>query len=205
VNRPILPLLVVIVGVLLLVDLVVVNPTISDIAAVAVEAAILVGAGAALAVTASLAWRRAVDLWSRRGDPIGAALVLVGIGAMLVAGLRPGATGASDPWVAWLVGALLVPIAATLFGLLFVTTVVAARRSVASRRRDAFVLVGAALVMLVLLLPIGGQTGGALATAAGWVLAGPVAAVFRGILLGVAILAAVAAARTLLGVGAGDE
>ncbi|HEX7224373.1 MAG TPA: hypothetical protein VF367_02180 [Candidatus Limnocylindria bacterium] len=204
-NRPILPLLVVTVGVLLLVDLVVVNPTISDIAAVAVEAVILVGAGAAIAVTASLAWRRAVDLWSRRGDPIGAALVLVGIGAMLVAGLRPGATGASDPWVAWLVGALLVPIAATLFGLLFVTTVVAARRSVASRRRDAFVLMSAALVMLVLLLPIGGQTGGALATAAGWVLAGPVAAVFRGILLGVAILAAVAAARTLLGVGAGDE
>lgn len=204
-NRPILPLVVVIVGVLLLVDFVVVNPAISDIAAVAVEAAILVGAGAALAVTASLAWRRAGDLWSRRGDPIGAALVLLGIGAVLVAGLRPGATGASDPAVGWLVGALLVPIAATLFGLLFVTTVVAARRSAASRRRDAFVLVGAAVVMLVLLLPIGGSSGEVLASAAGWVLAGPVAAVFRGILLGVAILAAVAAARTLLGVGAADE
>lgn len=204
-NRPILPLVVVIVGVLLLVDLVVVNPTINDIAAVAVEAVILVGAGAALALTGSLAWRRAGDLWSRRGDPIGAALVLLGIGAVLVAGLRPGATGASDPAVGWLVGALLVPIAATLFGLLFVTTVVAARRSLAARRRDAFVLVGAALVMLVLLLPIGGQTGEVLASAANWILAGPVAAVFRGILLGVAILAAVAAARTLLGVGAGDE
>ena len=59
--------------------------------------------------------------------------MLAGIGAMLVAGLRPGATGASDPAVAWLVGALLVPIAATLFGLLFVTTLVAARRSLADR------------------------------------------------------------------------
>jgi len=205
VNRPVLPLLVVIVGLLLLVDLVVVNPAISDIAAVAVEAAILVGAGAALAVTGSLAWRRAGDLWSRRGDPIGAALVLLGIGAVLVAGLRPGADGASDPAVGWLVGALLVPLAATLFGLLFVTTVIADRRSVAYRRRDALVLVGAALVMLVLLLPIGGQAGEFLASTAEWVLAGPVAAVFRGILLGVAILAAVAAARTLLGVGAADE
>ena len=204
-NRPILPALLVVVGVLLLVDFVVVNDTINDLAAVAVEAAILVAAGAALAVAGSLAWRRAGDLWGRRGDPVGAGLVILGIGAVLVAGLRPGASGASDPAVGWIVGALLVPLAATLFGLLFVTTLVAARRAVASRRRDAFVIVGAAIVMLVLLVPVGGASGDLLASAAGWVLAGPVAAVLRGILLGVAILAAVAAARTLLGIGAADE
>jgi len=124
---------------------------------------------------------------------------------MLVAGLRPGAGGASDPAVGWLVAALLAPIAATLFGLLFVTTIVAARRSLAGGGRDAVLLVAAALVTLVLLLPIGGDVGDWLAGAAGWTLAVPVAAVFRGLLLGVAILAAVFAARTLFGIGASDE
>ena len=41
----------------------------------------------------ALALRRGSDLWRRRGDPIGAALVLAGMAAVLVAGLRPGADG----------------------------------------------------------------------------------------------------------------
>ena len=96
-------------------------------------------AGAALAGAVALAIRRGTDLWHRRGDPIGAALVLLGMGAMLVAGLRPGSGGSEDPAVAWLVAALLVPIGATLFGLLFVTTLGAAARSAATRRPEALV------------------------------------------------------------------
>jgi hypothetical protein len=205
VTRPIIAALVVVVGLLLLVDFLVVNESLGDLAGLVIDAVILVAAGAALAGVASLAWRRGQDLWRRRGDPIGALLVLAGLAAMLGAGLRPGAQGASDPAVAWLVVALLVPIAATLFGLLFVSTILAARRSLAGGARDAIVLVGAALVTLVMLLPIGGEVGDWLASAAGWTLAVPVAAVFRGLLLGVAILAAVFAARTLLGIGATDE
>jgi hypothetical protein len=125
--------------------------------------------------------------------------------AILIAGLRPGAAGASDPAVGWLVAALLIPIGATLFGLLFVTTLAASRRSLASRSREATVLVGAALVVQLTLLPIGGVVGERLSDAAGWALAVPIGAVFRGMLIGVAILAAVFAARTLLGVGATDE
>lgn len=204
-RRPILAALVIVVGVLLLADFLVVNESLGEIARLLVDAAILVAAGAALAGVASLGWRRGRDLWRRRGDPVGAIMVLAGIGAMLVAGLRPGAEGASDPAVTWLIGALLVPIAATLFGLLFVTTLTAARRSLAGGHRDALLLVGAALVTLVLLLPLSGQVGTWLGEAAGWTLAVPVAAVFRGLLIGVAILTAVFAARTLLGIGAADD
>lgn len=204
-RRPIIAAPVVVVGVLLLADFLVVNESLGEIALLLVDAVILVAAGAALAGVAALAWRRGRDLWQRRGDPVGAIMVLAGMGAMLVAGLRPGAGGSSDPAVAWLIGALLAPIAASLFGLLFVTTLSAARRSLASGRRDAILLVAVALITLVLLLPLGGQVGTALGEAADWALAVPVSAVFRGLLLGVAILTAVFAARTLLGIGAADD
>jgi hypothetical protein len=205
VRRATVPALVVVVGILLLADLLVVNESLGGVADVAITAAILVAAGAALAGAASLGTRRAGDIWRRRGDPVGAMAVLAGMAAILVAGLRPGAAGAADPAVSWSVAALLVPIGATLFGLLFVTTLTAARRSVAIGGREAAVLVGVALVVLVGLLPIGGSVGSLLAGAAGWALAVPIGAVFRGILIGVAIVAAVVAARTMLAIGSPDD
>ncbi|HVQ24731.1 MAG TPA: hypothetical protein VMV01_06130 [Planctomycetota bacterium] len=190
---------------LVLADFLVVNRALGDVAGLVIDAAIVVAAGAALAGVGALALRRAGDLWRRRGEPIGAALVLVGMGAVLVAGLRPGAGGASDPAVSWLVSALMLPIGATLFGLLFVTTLSAARRSVDAGGREALVLVGSAVILLILLVPIGGTLGDALAAAADWALEVPIGAVFRGILIGVAVLVAVFGARTLLGIGSTDE
>jgi len=205
VRRPTLPALVIAVGVLVLADFLVVNRALGDVAGLVIDAAIVVAAGAALAGVGALALRRTGDLWRRRGEPIGAALVLVGMGAVLVAGLRPGAGGASDPAVSWLVSALMLPIGATLFGLLFVTTLSAARRSVDAGGREALVLVGSAVILLILLVPIGGTLGDALAAAADWALEVPIGAVFRGILIGVAVLVAVFGARTLLGIGSTDE
>jgi hypothetical protein len=170
-----------------------------------VEAAIIVAAGAALGAGASLGLRRGTDIWARRGDPVGAIAVLGGMAAVLVAGLRPGASGSGDPAVGWIVAALLVPIGASLFALLFLSTLSAMRRSVARRDRESTVLVVAAIVVLVLLLPIGGGVGSWLAGAGEWLLAYPIGAVLRGILIGVAILAAVLGARTLLGMGASDD
>lgn len=204
-KRFTIPALVLVVGLLVLADLLIVNESLSGVARVAIDAAILVAAGAALAAAASLAIRRAGDLWARRGDPVGAAAVLAGMAAVLVAGLRPGASGASDPAVGWIVAALIVPIGATLFALLFTSTLAAMRRSAARRDRESIVLVAAATVVLVLLLPLGGEIGAWLAGSAGWVLAFPVGAVLRGMLIGVAILVAVLGARTLLGVGPSDE
>jgi len=206
VRRSALTALVVVVGVLLLVDLLVVNASLGELAMLIVDAAILVAAGAALAGVAALAIRRGGDVWRRRGDPVGAILVLLGMTAMLVAGLRPGGGGAADAAVQWLLVALLIPIGSTLFGLLFVTTLAAARRSLTGpRSREATVLVAAAIVAVLLLLPLGGAAGAALSGAAGWSLAVPIGAVFRGLLIGIAVLAAVFAARTLLGIGSADE
>jgi hypothetical protein len=56
-----------------------------------------------------------------------------------------------------------------------------------------------ACAVLILLLPLGGAPGAFLASLAGWVQGVPVAAVFRGLLVGVAVLGAVTAARILLG------
>ena len=203
-RRPALIGLVLVLGLLLLADFVVVNEALGDVAAFIVAVVVLVAAGAALAAAAALVLRRGVDLWRRRGDPVGAALVLLGVAAMLVAGLRPGSTGTDDPAVMWLVVALLVPIGATLFGLLFVTTLASAARSAATRRPEALVVVAAALVAVLLLLPIGGEVGAWLTSASGWALSVPIGAALRGLLIGVAVLAAVTAARTLFGVGSDD-
>ena len=204
-RRPTIAALVVLVGLLLLVDFLVVNAALSDLARVGVEAVILVAAGGGLAAVAALALRRGSDLWRRRGDPVSAVLVLLGIAAMLVAGLRPGSTGTTDPAVGWLVAALLVPLGATLFGVLFVSTLGAARRSLAQRGAEAPVMVAAALVVVFLLLPLAGTAGSWLSEAAAWMVTGPIGAVFRGLLLGIAIAGAVMAARTLLAIGASDE
>ncbi|MGH2385791.1 MAG: hypothetical protein ACRDGB_12185 [Candidatus Limnocylindria bacterium] len=204
-RRPTFTALVVIIGVLLLAELLVVNSALDQLAGIVVDAAILVAAGIALAAVAALGWRRINDLWRRRGDLVGALLVLLGMGAMLVAGLRPGSSGTGDPAVQWLLVALLVPIGATLFGLLFVSTLGAARRSLTTRSREGTVLVVAALVTTILLVPVSGVVGDRLADAAGWSLAFPIGAVFRGLLIGIAILSAVYAARTMLGIGAGDD
>ena len=203
-TRPALAGIVLVVGLLLLADLLVVNDTLGDVASVVVASVVLVAAGAALAAAAALAIRRGADLWRRRGDPVGAALVLLGMGAVLAAGLRPGATGAGDPAVGWLVAALLVPLGATVFGLLFVSTLAAMWRSLDRRSPQAVLTVLAAAAVVVLLLPIGGAPGAWLASAAGWTLAVPIGAALRGLLIGVAILAAVAAARTLFGIGGDD-
>jgi hypothetical protein len=177
VRRPLVAAIVLVTGLLLLADLLIVNNSLAELA----------------------------DLGRRRGDPVGAGLVLVGIAAVLVAGLRPGAEGASDPAVGWLLSALIIPIGATLFGLLFVSTLLAARRSVAGRSREAIIMVGAAMLTALLLLPLGGSVGAWLATASSWTLGVPIAAIFRGFLIGIAVVAAVMAARTMLGVGNADD
>lgn len=204
-RRPTLTALVVAIGLLLLADLLVVNAALDEVAGVLIDGAVLVAAGTALAGVGALGVRRIGDLWRRRGDPIGAILVLFGMGSVLIAGLRPGSSGTADPAVQWLLTALLIPIGATLFGLLFVTTLAAARRSVASRSREGIVLVAMALTTSILLLPLSGTAGSWLSDAAGWSLAVPIGAVFRGLLIGIALLTAVFAARTLLGIGTGDD
>ena len=57
----------------------------------------------------------------------------------------------------------------------------------------------------VLLLPLDGAAGEWMAVAAGWVLAVPIGGAFRGLLIGVAIVIAIHAARVLLAVDGADD
>jgi hypothetical protein len=205
VRRVTIPALVATVGLLLLADFVVVNPALGALSGAAVQVVVAVAGGAALAGVGSLAWRHVRALAWFDGSRWAAVAVLSGMVVMLVAGLRPGSSGAADPAVQWLLAGLLLPIGATLFGILFVTTLLAVRRSAAQRSREATVMVIAAAAVLVLLLPVGGAAGAWLSDAAAWTLAVPIGGVFRGILIGVAIVVAVSAARTLVGVGPADD
>lgn len=197
--------IVVVVGVLLLLDYLVVNPSLAAITDLLLELIVLLAAAAALAGGVALVLRHWTDLVERRHEPLGSLLVLAGFALMLLAGFYPGSTGATDPAVRWLVAALLVPLVASLFALLFFFLLAAARRGLALRSRETSLMLAAALVVTVLLLPLGGAAGDWLASAAGWAMAVPIGGVFRGLLIGIAIVTAVHAARVLLAVDGADE
>lgn len=204
-RRSIPAVLVVVVGLLLLVDFVLINPTIAGLASGALELIVLLAAAAAVAGAATLVLRHWTDLAERRRDPLGSGVLLAGFAVMLLAGFYPGSAGAGDPAVRWLVAALLAPLVAALFAMLFVFLLSAARRGLAIRTRQTAVMLAAAAVVVLLLLPIGGTLGESLAGLAGWAIDVPIGAVFRGLLIGVATLTAVHAARILLTVDSTDD
>jgi len=192
-------------GLLVLVDLLVVNPSLGEAAGALNELLILLAAAAAVGGGATLAVHHLRDLAGGTRERSGSIVLLVGMTVVVVAGLRPGSAGSFDPVVLWLVAALLTPIAASLFALVFVLLLGAFRRGFAIRARETAVMAGAAAIVIVLLLPIGGQPGDWLATAGTWVRAVPLAGVFRGLLIGVAILVAISAARFLLVLDRDDD
>jgi hypothetical protein len=192
-------------GLLVLLDLLVVNPSLGQAAGALNELLVLLAAAAAVGGGATLLAHHARALAAGSGDQVGSIVLLAGMGAILLAGLRPGSTGSSDPVVLWLVAALLAPIAASLFALLFIFLLGAVRRGFTLRARETAVMASAAAIVIVLLLPIGGQAGDWLSASAGWVRAVPLAGVFRGLLIGVGIMVAVSAARSLLALDRDDE
>lgn len=192
-------------GLLVLLDLLVVNPSLGQAAGALNELLVLLVAAAAVGGGATLVAHHLRALAAGGDDPIGSIVLLVGMAVIVVAGLRPGSSGSSDPVVLWLVAALLAPIAASLFALLFLFLLRAIRRGFALRFRETAVMAGAAAVVIVLLLPIGGQAGEWLTATAGWVRAVPLGGVFRGLLIGIGVMVAVSAARSLLTLDRDDE
>jgi peptidoglycan/LPS O-acetylase OafA/YrhL len=205
VRRSVPATIVVLVGLLLLVNFVVINPLVAGVAREVLRLVVVVAAAAAVAGALALVLRHGSDLWRGRGDRAGSLVLLIGLAGMLVAGFYPGSAGAADPAVRWLVAALLAPIVAALFALLFVFTLVAMQRGMLLRSRQVTVMLAAAAAVVVLLLPLGGPAGAWLATAASWTTAVPIGGVFRGLLIGVAIATAIHAARIVLAVDGADD
>ena len=204
-RRSILTAIVLVTGLAVLLDLMVVNPSLDAAAGAVNELLVLLAAAAAVGGGATLVAHHARSLAARDGDSIGSIALLLGMAAILLAGLRPGSSGTADPAVLWLVAALMAPIAASLFALLFIFLLGAFRRGFALRVRETTLMAGAATVVIVLLLPVGGQAGDWLAASAGWVRDVPLAGVFRGLRIGIGILGAVSAARSLLAMDGDDE
>jgi hypothetical protein len=204
-RRSILTAIVLVTGLVVLLDLMVVNPSLDAAAGAVNELLVLLAAAAAVGGGATLVAHHARSLAAGDGDSTGSIVLLLGMAAILLAGLRPGSSGTADPAVLWLVAALLAPIAASVFALLFIFLMGAFRRGFALRVRETTLMAGAATVVIVLLLPVGGQAGDWLAASAGWVRDVPLAGVFRGLLIGIGILVAVSAARSLLAMDGDDE
>lgn len=204
-RRSVPATIVVVIGMLLLVNFVVINPLLAGATQGVLRLVVLLAAAAALAGGLALVLRHGSDLVSGHGDRLGSAVLLVGMAAMLVAGLYPGSQGSADPAVRWLVAALLAPLIAALFAMLFILLLGAMRQGMALRSRQVGVMLAAAGVVIALLLPFGGAAGEWMAGAAGWVLEVPIGGVFRGLLIGVAIVTAVHAARILLAVEGADD
>lgn len=193
------------VGLLLLADMLVANPSLDALAGLLTDYLVLLAAGAALAGAVALFVRHGGDLLLRRGDRVGSAVLLGGLVAVLALGLRPDAAGAADPALNWLVAALIVPLGASLGGLVFFFLLRGARRGMQVNRREATLLLTVAAASAAVLLPIGGPAGSVLGGVSSWMLGGPVAAVFRGLLIGVAVAVSITAARFLFGVEHRDE
>lgn len=204
-RRSILTGIVLVTGLLILLDLMLVNPSLDAAAGAVNELLVLLAAAAAVGGGATLVAFHARNLAAGDGDSSGSIVLLVGMAAIVVAGLRPGSSGSSDPAVLWLVAALLAPIAASVLALLFVFLLGAFRRGFALRVRETSLMAGAAVLVIVLLLPIGGEAGDWLTTGASWIRDVPLAGVFRGLLIGIGILVAVSAARSLLALDGDDE
>jgi hypothetical protein len=204
-RRSIVAAIVLVTGLVVLLDLMIVNPSLDAAAGAVNELLVLLAAAAAVGGGVTLVAHHARNLAAGDGDSTGSIILLLGMAAILLAGLRPGSSGTADPAVLWLVAALLAPIAASVFALLFVFLLGAFRRGFALRVRETTLMAGAATVVIVLLLPVGGQVGDSLAASAGWVRDVPLAGVFRGLLIGIGILVAVSAARSLLAMDGDDE
>jgi hypothetical protein len=197
-RRSIAAALTAIAGLLVLVDLAIANPALGGLAGWLNRLLVVLVAGAGVAGVLTMLLRHGGRL-ARGEDRLGSMAVLVGIGLVVVPGLVPGSSGADAPVVRWVVAALLAPLVAAVFALLFPLLLDAARRGLRLRGRETALMLGAAAAMLILLLPIGGQPGSWLGMVATWVREVPIAAVFRGLLIGVAATGALTAARILLG------
>ena len=203
-RRLFIPVIVLVVGALILLDFAVANPAIAGAADVVQRYLVILAAAAAVAGGVELSARQVREVTEGHRDRRGAATVLIGLGAVLAIGFFPGSRGADEPTMRWVVSWVLIPLVASLFSLLFFFMLRAARIGVHLRGRETRVMLLAAAAVIILLLPVGGAFGERLSAAAGWAIGVPIGSVFRGLLIGVALATAVAAARLLLAVGGDD-
>ena len=195
--KRILPVAVaVIAGTVVLLEMVLAPPWLAAPARLLLETALVLAAAALLFATGHLAVTHGAGI--ARGEPeslyrsvlLAALLITFGIGVAL-----PGSAAMS-----WVFRHLYTPIQATMMGLMTFVLINAVYRAGRLGPRGARTLIGLALVLLLLQVAASDAISPLLPALRDWVLAVPVTAAARGILLGVALGATAAGLRILLGI-----
>lgn len=195
--KRILPVAVaVIAGTAVLLDMVLAPSWLAAPARLLLETALVLAAAALLFATGHLAVTHGAGI--ARGEPesgyrsllLAALLITFGIGVAL-----PGSAPMS-----WVFRHLYTPIQATMMGLMTFVLINAVYRAGRLGPRGARTLIGLALLLLLLQVAASDAISPLLPALRDWMLAVPVTAAARGILLGVALGATAAGLRILLGI-----
>ena len=195
--KRILPVAVaVIAGTVVLLEMVLAPPWLAAPARLLLETALVLAAAALLFATGHLAVTHGAGI--ARGEPeslyrsvlLAALLITFGIGVAL-----PGSAAMS-----WVFRHLYTPIQATMMGLMTFVLTNAVYRAGRLGPRGARTLIGLALLLLLLQVAASDAISPLLPALRDWMLAVPVTAAARGILLGVALGATAAGLRILLGI-----
>jgi hypothetical protein len=136
-------------------------------------------------------------IYTGQQEWIGSLVLLVAFFAVFLTGLFD-TRGAAAPAVEWFFDTIIAPGQATIFALLAFFTAAAAYRYLRIGRHGGAWMLAGALVIFVAQLPVVGLPPAAQA-AFNWLLNHPVAATFRGILLGSSLALLLIGVRFLLG------
>jgi hypothetical protein len=170
------------------------EPALDAVGAYLVEGAVVLGGFAMLLGVINLARVHLSRVKGKEKDWGLSIVLVVAMLAMLLLGIGG---PASEP-VTWTYRYLLTPLQGTLYALLAFFVASAAYRAYRVRNWESLLMVGAAVVVLLGQVPVGRMIWGELPVFKEWLMAVPVAAGARGILLGVSLGALIAGLRLLL-------
>jgi hypothetical protein len=138
----------------------------------------------------------------RSHDYVYAAVALVGLFAMLILGLNPWGQGLDDYTFSHLFTYVMIPIQSTIFSLLAFFIASAAYRAFRARTALSTLLLIAALVMMLRVIPLG-EPSKWISSTANWLLLVPNLAANRAILIGVGLGMIATALKIVLGIERG--
>lgn len=195
-RRPLPVAVALIAGWIVLLDMLLAPAWLGALPRLLLETALVLGACALLFGTGHLAATHSARIVHGQPNSFYGAVLLVALVATFAFGVAsPGARALS-----WIFRYLYTPLQATMLGLMTFVLVSAVYRIGRLRRRAAGWLVGIALVMLLVQVLASDVISPLLPAMRDWIMAVPVTAGARGVLLGIALGATAAGLRILFGI-----
>jgi hypothetical protein len=186
-------------GLIVLLDFFLDVPTINTVGQTFVDWVVILAAFALIVGVLNL-MRVHMQKVRRRAGGWGYSIVLIlAMWIVLALGILDPA-GPESEWVAWIFEHIQYPLQATIFALLAFFMVTAAYRAFRIRGWESIFFVAAGVIVLLGAIPFSQFFGSDLSEAREWIMAVPVVAGARGIILGVALATVVTGLRLLLGV-----